>query len=106
MPKVTGGFINGFTYKNFTLDMLMDFRIGGSVMPTGINWMTSRGLTKESLKFMDKESGGLTYTSGGVTYNDGMLMPGVKSDGTPNDKVVSQAYYYWNTYIVKIKHPH
>jgi len=98
MPKVTGGFINGFTYKNFTLDMLMDFRIGGSVMPTGINWMTSRGLTKESLKFMDKESGCLTYTSGGVTYNDGMLMPGVKSDGTPNDKVVSQAYYYWNTY--------
>ena len=98
MPKLTGGLVNGFTYKNFTLDALIDFRLGGSVMPTGINWMTSRGLTKESLKFMDKESGGLTYTSGGVTYNDGMLLPGVKSDGTPNDKVVSQAYYYWNTY--------
>lgn len=98
MPKLTGGLINGFTYKNFTLDALIDFRYGGSVMPTGINWMTSRGLTKESLNYMDKEHGGLTYTSGGVTYNDGMLLPGVKADGTKNDIIVSQAYYYWNTY--------
>lgn len=98
MPKIIGGFINGFTYKNFTLDAVIDFRIGGSVMPTGVNWMTSRGLTKESTKFMDAASGGLQYTAGGVTYNDGMLLPGVKSDGTPNDKVVSQAFYYWNTY--------
>ena len=98
MPKLTGGIINGFTYKNFTLDALIDFRYGGSVMPTGINWMTSRGLTEESTKFMDAAHGGLTYTSGGVTYNDGMLMPGVKSDGSKNDIIVSQAYYYWNTY--------
>jgi TonB-linked SusC/RagA family outer membrane protein len=98
MPKLTGGLINGFTYKNFTLDALIDFRYGGSVMPTGINWMTSRGLTKQSLNYMDAASGGLTYTSGGVTYNDGMLLPGVKADGTKNDIIVSQAYYYWNTY--------
>ncbi|MEI6190016.1 MAG: SusC/RagA family TonB-linked outer membrane protein [Chitinophagia bacterium] len=98
MPKLTGGLINGFTYKNFTLDALIDFRYGGSVMPTGINWMTSRGLTKQSLNYMDEAHGGLTYTSGGVTYHDGMLLPGVKADGTKNDIVVSQAYYYWNVY--------
>jgi iron complex outermembrane receptor protein len=98
MPKLTGGFINGFTYKNFTLDALIDFRYGGSVMPTGINWMTSRGLTEESLNYMDEARGGLTYTAGGVTYHDGMLLPGVKSDGSKNDIIVSQAYYYWNTY--------
>lgn len=98
MPKLTGGLINGFTYKNFTLDALIDFRYGGSVMPTGINWMTSRGLTKQSLNYMDEAHGGLTYTSGGVTYHDGMLLPGVKADGTKNDIVISQAYYYWNVY--------
>jgi len=98
MPKLTGGLINGFTYKNITVDALIDFRYGGSVMPTGINWMTSRGLTKQSLNYMDEAHGGLTYTSGGVTYHDGMLLPGVKADGTKNDIVISQAYYYWNVY--------
>jgi iron complex outermembrane receptor protein len=44
MPKVVGGFINNFNYKNFSLDVVMDFRVGGHVMPTGINWMISRGL--------------------------------------------------------------
>ena len=98
MPKLTGGLINGFTYKNFTLDALIDFRYGGSVMPTGINWMTSRGLTQESLNYMDEAHGGLTYVDNGVTRHDGMLLPGVKSDGTKNDIIVSQAYYYWNVY--------
>src|SRR5690606_23830880 len=48
MPKAVGGFINTFAYKNFTLDVLMDFRWGGHVMPTGIYWMMSRGLLEET----------------------------------------------------------
>ena len=47
---------------------------------------------------MDEAHGGLTYTDNGVTYHDGMLLPGVQADGTKNTKVVSQAYYYWNVY--------
>lgn len=118
MPKAVGGFINSFTYKGFTLEALIDFRFGGYVMPTALNWMTSRGLTEISTTAMDKEHGGLSYyettdangnlinvqTSGATgpngekVYNDGMLQEGVKADGTPNDYVVSQAYYYWNVY--------
>jgi iron complex outermembrane receptor protein len=113
MPKITGGFINNFNYKNFFLDVVMDFRVGGHVMPTGINWMVSRGLLEESLNYMDTEHGGLSYyMSGGKgvhtsaaqgpngekVYTDGMLMQGVNGDGTPNTNVISQAYYYWNTY--------
>lgn len=114
MPKVVGGFINTFNYKNFSLDLLADFRFGGHVMPTGINWMISRGLLKESLNYMDKESGGLSYyvnaqgkgvqtsatqgPGGEKVYNDGMLLGGVNADGTPNNNVISQAFYYWNTY--------
>jgi iron complex outermembrane receptor protein len=115
MPKFIGGFINSFTYKNLTLDVTMDYRYGGVVMPTGINWMTSRGLTEESIKYMDTEHGGLTYynngdhnvqlatgattgPSGEKVYHDGMLLPGVQVDGSVNDHVVSQADYYWTVY--------
>lgn len=114
MPKLTGGLINNFSYKNFSLDVVADFRWGGSIMPTGINWMTSRGLTKESLNAMDTEHGGLTYyqdangngvqttgtvgPAGETVYHDGMLMDGVTTTGEANTNVISQAVYYNNTY--------
>ena len=51
-------------------------------MPTGINWMTSRGLTKESLNAMDTEHGGLTYyvdaNGKGVQTTDGAAPAGAQ----------------------------
>ncbi len=114
MPKLTGGLINSFRYKSFNLDVVMDFRLGGYIMPTGINWMISRGLLEESLNYMDKAHGGISYyldskgkgvqttaaqgPNGEKVFEDGMLMKGVKADGSVNTNVISQAYYYWNTY--------
>jgi len=115
MPKLIGGFINTFSYKNLSMNVNIDYRYGGSVMPTGINWMTSRGLTEESLNYMDTERGGLTYYNNGTynvqltsgatagpngekVYHDGMLLDGVLADGTPNNRVVSQAVYYNTVY--------
>lgn len=115
MPKLIGGFLNSFSYKNLTLDVNIDFRYGGAVMPTGINWMTSRGLTEESTKYMDTEHGGLSYYNNGSynvqipssstsgpggekVYHDGILLPGVQVDGSANNHVVSQADYYWTVY--------
>ncbi|MBN3519839.1 SusC/RagA family TonB-linked outer membrane protein [Algoriphagus lutimaris] len=116
MPDAVGGFINELNYKNFSLSAVVDFQIGGSVMPTGINWMISRGLTEKSLNYMDEASGGLAYyvnengqgiqvdhsaaqgPNGETVYHDGMVMDGVVADGSPNSNVISQAYYYWNTY--------
>ena len=114
MPKLTGGLLNNFSYKGFNLDVVVDFRYGGSIMPTGINWMTSRGLTEESLTAMDAEHGGLSYyidangkgiqtsaaagPAGQTVYHDGMLMDGVLSTGEVNTNIVSQAVYYNNTY--------
>lgn len=114
MPKVTGGLLNSVSYRNFTLDVVTDFRIGGHIMPTGINWMTSRGLTEVSLTNMDAEHGGLSYyvnadgkgvqttgtagPKGEKVYNDGMLMEGVTPSGEANTNVISQAVYYNNTY--------
>jgi len=113
MPKIVGGFINSFNYKNFSLEAVVDFRIGGSIMPTGINWMTSRGLTEQSLTNMDAERGGLRYyvdngkgipttgtagPAGQPVYNDGMLMDGVLANGEKNTNIISQAVYYNSTY--------
>lgn len=114
MPKAVGGFMNTFSYKNITLDALIDFRWGGYAMPTGINWMKSRGLLEETLTAMDEEHGGLSYykdasgkgiaftgatgPNGETVYHDGMLMDGVLANGAKNDNIISQATYYANTY--------
>ena len=116
MPKLIGGMMNTFSYKNITFDAVFDFRQGGHIMPTGINWMTSRGITKKSLNYSTTERGGLSYyiddtdtkvstdatstagPGGEQVYHDGMLLDGVKLDGSVNDVIVSQANYYWEVY--------
>jgi hypothetical protein len=114
MVKAIGGFFNTFRYKGFSLEAYTDFRIGGSVMPTALFWMTSRGLTKESLNAMDAAHGGIAYykdaqgrgiettaaqgPNGEKVYHDGMKLGGVFSDGSPNTYVTSQFFYYWDTY--------
>ena len=114
MPDAVGGIFNNFQYKNFTLDVLADFQIGGHVMPTGVNWMISRGLTEASLQNMDASRGGISYyqdadgkgvqtsaaqgPNGETVYHDGMLMDGVTPEGTPNTNVISQAFYFQRTY--------
>lgn len=114
MPKATGGLLNTFTYKNFTLDATLDYRFGGHIMPTAINWMISRGLLTDALDKRDAESGGLSYyentdgdfvltdgatgPNGELVYHDGRILEGVKADGTPNDYVASSIYYYFAVY--------
>ncbi|MEO8413898.1 MAG: SusC/RagA family TonB-linked outer membrane protein [Ginsengibacter sp.] len=113
-PKAIGGFYNTISYKSFAMEIYTDFRLGGYVMPTGLNWMTGRGLTKESLTGMDKAHGGLSYyldangygvstsaaagPNGEKVYNDGMLLKGNLPDGTPNAHIESSSVYYWYVY--------
>ncbi len=114
MPKATGGFLNTFTYKSISLDATIDYRFGGVIMPTAINWMISRGLLTDALDKRDEASGGLAYyvdandvkvlatsttgPNGEKVYHDGRILDGVKADGSKNDYVVSSAEYYWITY--------
>ncbi|MEX0275234.1 MAG: hypothetical protein AB3N16_12735, partial [Flavobacteriaceae bacterium] len=114
MPKVIGGLVSGLKVKNFTLDVVADYRIGGHVIPTALNWMTSRGLTEESLNFSDESRGGLRYyqtedgtriqttgnegPNGEQVYTDGIILDGVQADGTPNDVIASNPEYYWIVY--------
>lgn len=115
MPKGSGGFWNSFSYKGLTLDITTDFTYGGYVAPMGLYWLTGRGLTEESLKIpAEAKRSGIKYyidndwvghetnnsvgPNGEPVMNDGILLDGVKSDGSANDIVISPAIYYWFGY--------
>lgn len=120
-PDGVGGLYNSFSYKNFSLDFSIDFRIGGDVINEMNQYATGLGLTPESLKYRDTEHGGLSYyypnnnNSGGVPvqvdptttagpngeyiYHDGLILPGVvASTGEPNNRIIPAGYYYNMTY--------
>ncbi|MFV0377532.1 MAG: TonB-dependent receptor plug domain-containing protein [Mangrovibacterium sp.] len=76
----------------------VDYKFGGKVLSYSNYYLMGNGLTKETLKGRPGH-GGLTWTetlSDGTTRerNDGMILPGVKSDGTENDIIVSAVNYY------------
>jgi TonB-linked SusC/RagA family outer membrane protein len=47
-PKFFGGFNNTFTYKNFSFNMLLDFRVGGDVYNGTEYWLTATGMAKRT----------------------------------------------------------
>ena len=114
-PKVNGGFINTVSYKNFSLNMLVDFRWGGQVISQALLYGTGAGLYTNSMFGRDAEHGGLAYyTADGVNvaapsgtttgpngekvYHDGLIIKGVTSDGKENKTIIDAPSYYENTY--------
>jgi len=113
-PKATGGIGNTLSYKAFTLDFLIDYRFGGQMMSLPNQYLTGAGMFESTLFGRDKENGGLSYYVGGdgkyvrsdasagpngeKIYNDGIILDGVKADGTSNDVVVDAANYYLTTF--------
>lgn len=114
MPKLTGGFATSVGYKDFFVDASLDFRVGGAVMNTPYQYMMGRGSLIESMDYRDAAHGGLTYyldadnkyvptsasagPNGEKVYDNGMILEGVKEDGTPNDIMIGSDYWYNNTY--------
>jgi hypothetical protein len=90
--------------------MSLDFRHGGAVFNMPYEYMMGRGTLKESMDYRDAAHGGQTYyidnnigngivpattaPAGKTLYDDGMILPGVKEDGTPNDIMISAARWY------------
>ncbi len=112
MPKAIGGVSSSLTFKNFTLDLSMDFRIGGAVLNTPYQYLMGRGSLKETMDHRDAEHGGLPFyfnnndgnnapspgnaPTGLIQYNNGMILPGVKENGSANDIVIeSDRWYNW-----------
>ena len=135
MPKFTGGFGTSLSYKNFTLDVAFDFRIGGDVLNLPWQYMMDAGNITDAIGVRDHSTGGVFYYSdtedvsdkasihvlsaaeaaqiaatykrgdmynGHYLWDNGLILPGVKEDGTPNDIVVTQFeandnLYGWGT---------
>ncbi|MCB0665091.1 MAG: SusC/RagA family TonB-linked outer membrane protein [Saprospiraceae bacterium] len=67
----TGGLNNAFTYKNFNLDFLIDFKIGGDIYSGTNVRLTQAGLTETSLQ--------------GRVGKDPLVVEGVTQTGTNDD---------------------
>ncbi len=90
-PKLTGGISNTFSYKNFSLYFLTDFKLGGQIYSADYSAAMGEGLAPETLK--ERNGGGLAYTyPDGTTANHGVILDGVTPDGKANTQVV---HYLW-----------
>jgi iron complex outermembrane receptor protein len=105
MPKVVGGFSNTVSYKAFSLDFSLDYRYGGKLISSPTYYQIGTGNFKSTLQYRDAAHGGISYNVADETNavyvadangsrHDGLILKGVKPDGTPNDKVISAANYY------------
>ncbi len=67
-PDYTGGITNTFTYKDFSLNFLVDFRIGGDVFSFTDSALDASGVSKRSLQYRET----------------GVIVDGVYDEGTTN----------------------
>ena len=96
-PMFTGGIANTFRYKNFSLYILTDCKIGGQIFSADYGAAMSEGLAPETLK--ERNGGGLPYTfPDGTSSNSGVILDGVFADGKPNTDVVNYMWKYAGQY--------
>ena len=94
-PKFTGGIRNAFSWKGFRAEILIDAKIGGDIYAG--SYATSLQSGQSPTTLIERQGGGLPYVRpDGSTANIGVILNGVHSDGTPNDKVVHYYYKYLN----------
>lgn len=81
--KFRGGWDNTFTYKSFSLNVLIDAKIGGDFALATYRQGTHSGVFPNSIFGRDAQSGGITWTSAydNKTYDDGRIVQGVFQPG-------------------------
>jgi outer membrane receptor protein involved in Fe transport len=72
-PAFTSSLINSFTYKGFTLDVMLSYRHGGAMYSSTAGALLGRGMSVD------------TGLENGYDRAQTFIFPGVKADGTPND---------------------
>ena len=81
-PDWVGGFTNTFTYKNLSLSFLIDVRKGGDVFSLDQYYGQGTGLYENTVG--DNDLGNPKRNP--ISEGGGIINPGVKPDGSPNDK--------------------
>jgi len=81
VPDWRGSIMNTLRYKNFSLSFLIDIKKGGDVYSQDMAFGLLSGLYEETAGLNDLGNPiRNTLANGG-----GVILPGVKADGTPND---------------------
>ncbi|WP_341838994.1 SusC/RagA family TonB-linked outer membrane protein [Chitinophaga caseinilytica] len=84
-PDFRSSFDNTFRYKNFSLNVLFDAKIGGDMVMHSMRYGTHTGIFKSSLQGRDAQHGGISWTSKYPndlgTYDDGIIPDGVFDNG-------------------------
>ncbi|GET20048.1 SusC/RagA family TonB-linked outer membrane protein [Prolixibacter denitrificans] len=80
-PDWTGGVSNTLTYGDFALSFLVDMQQGGSVFSLDQWYGMGTGLYAET-DFINDLGNPVRNT---IANGGGLILPGVKEDGTPND---------------------
>jgi len=88
-PDWIGGMQNNFSYKGFSLGILIDGRKGGDIVSGTKFWATRMGNT--ALTLVDP------FTGATNVRETGIVVPGVLADGTENTKRVT-AQLFFNQY--------
>ena len=110
-PDWLGGLINTFRYKDFSLNVIVDAKIGGDM------WFGSKGTSDgfgqsiESMFGRDAENGGLNWTDGsGNVRDDGTIIDAVVSASAPTLNEDGETYSFTtsgeNTSIIPARHYH
>ncbi|EJX00185.1 TonB-dependent receptor plug domain protein [gut metagenome] len=87
-PDFLGSMSTNLRWKDLSLHVGLDMRIGGLVAMYSNRYGSGKGWTETSMKYRDASRGGLTWTSQyeggskGITYDDGVIMDGVFAPGT------------------------
>jgi len=75
-PKLTGGISQTFRYKNFSMYVLTDFKIGGQIWSGDFATIMGQGMAPETV--WERDGHGLPYTfPDGTKANVGVILPGV-----------------------------
>lgn len=87
-PNWIGGVNNSFRYKNLTFNFLIDIKQGGNVFSLDQYYGGATGVLAESAALNDKGN----PSRNSIADGGGVIMPGVKADGTKNDIRVENDY--------------
>ncbi|MEL6653505.1 MAG: SusC/RagA family TonB-linked outer membrane protein, partial [Bacteroidota bacterium] len=92
-PDFIGGWRTQFALGGFRLETLIDTKWGGDIYAGSYVIGQQTGQSPSTL--IEREGGGLPYTDpAGNQRNVGVILPGVKADGTPNEEVVHYYFKY------------
>ena len=103
VPKTTGGLINTFSYKDFTLNFSLDYQIGGKFFSLSESWGWYSGIFAETADVNDKGNN----VRDAVANGGGVHVVGVSSvdEKTPVDKYISASSYFHQFYSRQIAEP-